>query len=469
MSLNSDQIFDIIRDISITSSKVEKEAMIRGAGADEDFRRVLVAMLDPFITYGIAKVPDPENDARYKDGKILFNVNVWGTLNGLAKREITGNQARSEVQYWMNTLTPKSAELFKRILTKKPDAGFSESTVNKAIPGLIPTFDCMLAHKFDAERIEAWPQIVEPKLDGVRVLAFVKLVDRKVNFFSRSGKEFTTFDHLKEPLLDIVDRRRSQLMEDAADEYDSLNLSDGEDTDISSMDALYVKHGVDELLEIVFDGEVVSGSFNKTVGDVRRKEEQAADARFNVFDVLPMSTFCRDDKKGDRIAGEYRARRHKLEALMGELDDSSPVSLLPRYIVNSVAEIHALYERVRERGLEGLIVKNPHGLYHRRRNYDWMKIKAEESVDAEIVGAVEGTGKYVGMLGAIIVDFRGNKVFVGSGLSDEQRQSFWKARLEGELVGRLIEVEYHEVTPDGSLRHPRFVRFRDDKLLEEAT
>lgn len=30
----------------------------------------------------------------------------------------------------------------------------------------------------------------------------------------------------------------------------------------------------------------------------------------------------------------------------------------------------------------------------------------------------------------------------------------------------MIEVEFHEVTPDGSLRHSRFNRFRDDKQDE---
>ena len=34
------------------------------------------------------------------------------------------------------------------------------------------------------------------------------------------------------------------------------------------------------------------------------------------------------------------------------------------------------------------------------------------------------------------------------------------------VIGRLIEVKYHEITPDGSMRHPRFARVRD--LLEKG-
>ena len=67
----------------------------------------------------------------------------------------------------------------------------------------------------------------------------------------------------------------------------------------------------------------------------------------------------------------------------------------------------------------------------------------------------------MGMLGGFIGNFNGVEVRVGSGLSDNDRVDFWGRREQ--IRGDLMEVEYHEVTPDGSLRHPRFARFRDDK------
>lgn len=33
--------------------------------------------------------------------------------------------------------------------------------------------------------------------------------------------------------------------------------------------------------------------------------------------------------------------------------------------------------------------------------------------------------------------------------------------MSGVLVGRIAEVGYHLATPAGSLRRPRFIRFRD--------
>ena len=304
--------------------------------------------------------------------------------------------------------------------------------------GLIPTFDCMLAHPFDEKRIKKWPQVVEPKLDGVRVLAFVHPAENKVQFFSRSGKEFTSFDSLKQPIVDAA----------RGSHWGAINF--------------------------VLDGEVVSGSFNKTVSEVRKKDTQATDAVFHIFDALPKTVFS----EGAPSKRTYSERRRLVEGFCNNAIKGAPIKAIPRYLVNSFEEIHALYEAVRARGLEGLIVKDIDAPYVLKRSHAWMKIKAEESVDVPIVGYEEGTGKYEGMLGAIVVafDYRCHgdaaqganhdtphavRVNVGSGLSDSQRQSFWEDREA--LLGRLVEVEYHEITPDGSLRHPRFKRFRDDK------
>lgn len=423
--MNSDEVFDLIEDVAATSSKTGKQALIEQGRGDVLFSNVLLAALDPFVTYGMAKVS--VRDARGGEG-VMFDGNTWEMLNRMALRQLTGTAAQNEVGSFIDRLTPKSSELLRRIITKDLRAGFSESTVNKAIPGLIPTFDCMLAHKFEAKRIKSWPQFVEPKLDGVRVLAFVNLDTYSVKFFSRSGKEFTTFEHLKQPLMNML------------------------------MAAKLAARSM------VFDGEIVSGSFNKTVGDVRRKSEQATDAEFHVFDVLPIEAF-EQEGKGGCAGGTYIARRNLLKDIVGA-ETGGPIKLIQRYAVNSEVEIHHVYESVRARGLEGLIVKDPAGLYHRRRNHGWMKLKNESEVDVQIVRLIEGTGKYVGALGALVVDFNGVEVSVGSGLSDQQREEFW---VEGDnLIGRLCAVEYHEETPDGSLRHPRFVKWRDDKPVSDG-
>jgi DNA ligase-1 len=95
-----------------------------------------------------------------------------------------------------------------------------------------------------------------------------------------------------------------------------------------------------------------------------------------------------------------------------------------------------------------------------------MKWKPTITVDLNIVGVEEGTGRNVGRLGALICEGVDNgrriRVNVGSGLCDSDRDEFWSSRAD--LLDRIVEVEADAVTQnqDGSysLRFPRFVRFR---------
>jgi DNA ligase-1 len=95
-----------------------------------------------------------------------------------------------------------------------------------------------------------------------------------------------------------------------------------------------------------------------------------------------------------------------------------------------------------------------------------MKWKPTITVDLNIVGFEEGTGRNSGRLGDIICegvdDDRNIRVNVGSGFSDSDRDGYWNSR--DELLGDVVEVMADAVTQnqDGtySLRFPRFVRFR---------
>ena len=67
-------------------------------------------------------------------------------------------------------------------------------------------------------------------------------------------------------------------------------------------------------------------------------------------------------------------------------------------------------------------------------------------------------------MGAFVVDYKGNELSVGSGMTDEQREQFWASRVN--LTGRIIEVKYKEVSKDKktgreSLQFPIFVGLRE--------
>jgi DNA ligase-1 len=99
-----------------------------------------------------------------------------------------------------------------------------------------------------------------------------------------------------------------------------------------------------------------------------------------------------------------------------------------------------------------------------KRHNGILKIKKFMTADCKIIGYEEGDGKYKGVLGSFIIDYKGNKVNVGSGYTDEQRQEYWNNR--DKYIDRILEVKYKEETMDKktkliSLQFPTFVCIRE--------
>ena len=107
------------------------------------------------------------------------------------------------------------------------------------------------------------------------------------------------------------------------------------------------------------------------------------------------------------------------------------------------------------------MIKDLDAPYKFGRGPEVMKLKAFHDVDLKVRGLQEGTGKHSGKLGSVLVSYNGVDVQVGSGFSDELRESIWAS--PDDFIGRTIEVRYQEVTPDGSLRFPTFACFRNDR------
>ena len=124
-------------------------------------------------------------------------------------------------------------------------------------------------------------------------------------------------------------------------------------------------------------------------------------------------------------------------------------------------EIKSIHDTYISEGYEGAMIKDTEAPYKFGRGYEVMKMKEFLDADLTIKSLAEGTGKHSGKLGSVTVDFNGVEVSIGSGFSDDLRDSIWADK--DSFVGRTIEVRYQEVTPDGSLRFPTFVCFRRDR------
>jgi len=261
----------------------------------------------------------------------------------------------------------------------------------------------MLARLYAGETPASY--VCEPKVDGLRVLITADLSTSTVRFETRNGNPMPSLDHLANEVLDLL-------------------------------------AGKDGVWSI--DGEAVSGkSFFTSVGALR-SDRSADDARVWLFD-LPS------------VAGDYSTRRASLEALFAQ---SYPTSLLLIPSVSCTPE--EAFVRFTSEGFEGAMVKDTAAPYsHGIRSRAWLKVKDSDTTDAEIVDVVEGTGKCAGMAGHIVVRCGRRLVSVGTGMDNATRSALLADR--SQLIGQTAEVDFQMKTPQGSLRHPVFVRVRGDK------
>lgn len=98
----------------------------------------------------------------------------------------------------------------------------------------------------------------------------------------------------------------------------------------------------------------------------------------------------------------------------------------------------------------------------------WWKIKLEETYDLVVMGVnISTAGKHQGKCKSLICGqyFNGALVEMAnvSGMDDEIRYSITDAD-----IGRVVEVKANLVASQGKLRHPRFIRWRDDKPAREC-
>jgi DNA ligase-1 len=431
----------LIRQLEMHASRINKEEIIEAAmaeGLDEFFEGLRMAC-DQLYTFGVKQVPIKEED----NGQGLSWANFLELAHALRRRELTGHAARDAIILAMGIATQGQwNDWYRRILIKDMRAGFGESTVNKVAKKskneqyTIPVFECMLAHDgAKHEKKIAGKKLLEKKLDGVRCLTVVDFEARTVTMYTRNGKELVNFPHIVKAFEDNMDN--------FARSY-------------------------------VFDGEVMSASFQDLMKQVHRKDNvESSDAVLNLFDILPLVEF----KQGESTMGQRR-RSNFLKANFGQIfADAGCITIVPQIEVDldtlvGTVEFQDFNKLMVEQGYEGIMIKDVDAPYECKRSASWLKQKPFIEVSLTVTAVEEGTGKNEGKLGALVCegvdDGKRIVVNVGSGLSDVQRDEFWTAYQTDptSMVGQIVEVRADAATRSQdsediwSLRFPRFLRFR---------
>ena len=430
-----------IRDLERSDSRIHKEKVIEkalmasqlGSADAQAFLFNCYQAYNPFYVFGVRQVPETEGLTGQPNPWPKF----WALLENLRTRGITGNRAREAIDQCSQQFDSEEWNtLARRVLIKDLRCGISEKTLNKVLGKTewkIPIFSCQLAQdSTDHPKKLRGIKRLEVKLDGVRVLAVV--TGDVCTLYSRNGKEFENFPQI----ADFVEEHRKA--------FQSNSAFGG---------------------QFVLDGEIVGKSFQDLMKQAQRKSNAKTENMvYHVFDIMPLTEFRE---------GFCNLQQHKridlLKRAQAHLPENGCVRIMPGMDVDlDTSEGHDVMRRFAEasveEGYEGIMIKSMDAPYECKRSDSWMKWKPTITVDLNIVGFEEGTGRNAGRLGAIVCEGEDNGrkicVNVGSGLSDSDRDEYWLNR--DRLLGDVVEVQADAVTQnqDGSysLRFPRFVRFR---------
>ena len=420
----------IIKELASNNSRLAKEFILnREANAKNDilFKGFQYAY-DPMITFGVKKIPESRGNK-----KDLSFSEFQSALQKLMTRELSGHAALDAI----NDLMSKSNDeqwnyWYAPILRKDMRCGITATTINNVVKKgyshyMIPIFSVQLAEDGadHPEKIKG-EKIIEVKLDGVRVATIV-YPNGHVIMLSRNGKEFTNFEAIENNFKSIA-------------------------------------HKLTE--PMVFDGEIMSKSFNDLMKQLNRKYDvDASDSVLWLFDMIPLTEF----EKGFSVRTQLERKKQLTEWFHENSQISNNIDLVGFEIVNLDTEsgktrFSEINKSAIDMGYEGIMIKDISAIYKNKRNFAWLKKKPVISVTLKVTAIEEGTGKNQGLLGAFVcegVDSGKNIIVnVGSGLTDKQRSEFFDKKFIGEMVE--IEADAISQNQDGgySLRFPRFVRFR---------
>lgn len=405
-----------------TPGAKEKRSILYAYKGDPDFRRLLYYALNPMYVYKASEISlqTPVSVSPSKEFENIYQVcEELNAASGVDKHML------ASVQQFLHSREPEESKFYLKLLAKTLRLGVTGKTVNQEIPGLIPEWEVQQAYSYEDHPLrEGELFTLTEKLNGVRATYYSgKLI-------ARSGRPYQGLDHITEALKGF----RGVVFDGELTLRDKGALTDNE-------------------------------AFRIATGIVNSDDGDKSGICFTIFDALP-----KDEFDTGKTLLRYSNRRKYLQdveaclQLIGSAD--CPVRVLPvLYQGTDQRQIDLLLDEMVRQDKEGLMI-NREVPYQCRRHNGILKVKRFYTMDLPIIRTEEGSGRLAGTLGALVVDFQGNEVSVGSGFTDQQRHELWEKR--NELPGILCEVKYKEISSDKktgqrSLQFPVFVTLRTDK------
>lgn len=333
-----------------------------------------------------------------ENGKYFYET-ITGIMNGAltpSKTYITEgkNKGRSNQTTPQQQCEQEASALRKRQMERK---GYTD-----VIPNAKPILP-MLAKDYHSERDQIeFPCMVQPKLDGCRVLAYI--YRDSVRLVSRQGKEFVGLDHITDEL------KRSNI---------------------------YKKHGA-----VILDGELFTKELNfQEIKSLVKKTvnltEKSSKVQMWVYDYIHEKP--------------YHERYIDFSYMISGMKN---VVETPTFIVKTEKEIDFYHKKFTKDGFEGTMVRNIGGQYKiNSRSSDLLKYKDFIDDEFEIISYKVGKGKYSEVPTFKLKTKSGSEFeAVPIGTQAERAEYLKNAK---NYIGTLATVKFFEYT-SGASPVPRF-------------
>lgn len=441
----------IIELISKTSGYNDKQYILKKSENVEGLKEILKFIYNPYHKTGIssakfqrvldiAETLTSEKIVDYKAMIKYLKTHQTGTEADLVMAAHFINSTKT-----LYPELPYALEVARAIITQDFQIGVTATTLNTVYgKTFIPKIDCMLGKKFGdvGPAKTKWPCIVTEKLDGIRRILIKE--NGVCRFYSRSGHEDTGLIEILEEAKYLPDNRV----------YDGELLAAGD-----FKDCIALRQATNS---------IGNSGGNKT-GLV-----------YHIFDMLSVEDFWKGKSTENALTRKIMLGATLMDESIQLLDENWPMLIASHGIhrdlkfiksvpilgvVKSIDEVDTIVEPIWARGGEGVMLNTVSGKYEKKRSKEILKVKKTQEFTLEVVDIVEGTGKFEDMMGALVVDYNGVRLKVGSGFTEAQRQQIWNN--QEHFIGRLIEIdsfgESTNMLGTKSLNCPIFKRFVGDE------
>lgn len=346
------------------------------------------------------------------DGKQQTTIREYTTGKNIGKK----NETSPLEQCIRETIKKRNDKIEKENYSENmPLSEQHQATDLKVLPMLASKFDIMSVKKKKSDII--FPCFTQPKLDGLRALAY--LDGDVVCIQSRTKSLFESVDHISEQLKPLLMKYPN----------------------------------------IVLDGELYTNQipFEVLVGLVKTKKLTSEDedslkmVKFHIYDMI--------DRNNENLP--YVQRYSFIKKNIPKLKPNNYLEVVQTELAEHVDRVKELFSQFVEEGYEGLMLRNIDSPYRQNyRSHDLQKYKEFFEDEYKIVGFKEGEGRDVGSVIWICIT-PDNKIF---NVRPKGTLAFRKVLFQNghKYIGKMLTVIYQELTEENKPRFPVGKAIRED-------